>query len=244
MNAVPDWLQPLITATRKTEPERFPRRATPVDADSTPAAVLVLIGETPAGPDILLIERASVTGDPHSGQAAFPGGRVDPEDGDSPAVCALREAAEEVGVIASGVDVVATLPPMWTRTGYAVIPVIGWWRERCAVGVVDAREVARVVQVPITALTDPANRFRVRHSSGHLSDAFEADGLLVWGFTAAVLSGVLDLGGWTRPWDETVVRDLPAAWVGDRRDPPAGGADDQVNAGTVEPDRERCGGGS
>lgn len=256
MSGEPRWLRPLVEAVEQADPADIPRRPTqPPAGGGTPAAVLVLIGETPAGPDVLLIERASVVGDPHSGQAAFPGGREDPEDEGSPAATALREAAEEVGVEPSGVEVVSTLPPMWTRTGYAVIPVVGWWRERCEVGVVDANEVARVVQIPIAELVDPANRFRVRNGSGHLSIAFDADGLLVWGFTAAVLAGVLDFGGWTRPWDETVVRDLPAAWAGrpipaaapavaPLVTPPAGDAPPPPVPGTVDPGRERFGGGS
>ena len=37
-------------------------------------------------------------------------------------------------------------------------------------------------------------------------------GLLVWGFTGGLLSALLDLGGWARPWDTTRVLDLGEAW--------------------------------
>ena len=34
--------------------------------------------------------------------------------------------------------------------------------------------------------------------------------VLLWGFTAGIISRLLDFLGWTRPWDEGSVRDLPA----------------------------------
>jgi len=63
--------------------------------------------------------------------------------------------------------------------------------------------------VPITDLVDPVNRLHIRHPSGWIGPAFRVADMLVWGFTAGVLDRLLDLGGWTRPWDESVVEDLP-----------------------------------
>jgi hypothetical protein len=34
--------------------------------------------------------------------------------------------------------------------------------------------------------------------------------VLLWGFTAGIISRLLDFLGWTRPWDEGALRDLPA----------------------------------
>jgi hypothetical protein len=70
--------------------------------------------------------------------------------------------------------------------------------------------VARVARVPIADLVEPANRFRVRHPSGILGPGFGVSDLFVWGFTAGLISFVLDLGGWSRPWDRSRTRDLPA----------------------------------
>jgi len=67
-------------------------------------------------------------------------------------------------------------------------------------------------QMPVTALADPANRLRVGHPSGYIGAAFIVSGLLVWGFTAGILSALLDRGGWARPWDTTRVLDLDEAW--------------------------------
>ena len=88
-------------------------------------------------------------------------------------------------------------------------PVLAWWREESPVGVVDAGEVASVHRVPLTELLDPARRFSVRHPSGFVGPGFDVHGLLVWGFTGGLLSRLFALVGWERPWDDTVMRDLP-----------------------------------
>jgi 8-oxo-dGTP pyrophosphatase MutT (NUDIX family) len=170
--------------------------------------VLILVGEGPAGPDVLLIQRAEQLRQ-HAGQPAFPGGAVDPGD-DGPVGTALRESAEEVGLDAAGVRVVALLPELFLPpTGFLVTPVLGWWHTPAPVGVVDPGEVARVERVPVAELVDPANRCLVRGPSGYAGPAFTVRGMVVWGFTAAVLDRVLELAGWAVPWDETDVRELP-----------------------------------
>lgn len=177
-------------------------------ASARPSAVLVLFGDGPAGLELLLIQRAE-TLRMHAGQPAFPGGAIDPGDA-GPVDAALREAAEETGLDPSGVDVLLTLPDLYiSRSGFAVTPVIGWWREPCAVAPVDAGEVASVAMVPIADLSDPANRLSIRAPSGHISPAFRVSDMLVWGFTAGMLTILLDLGGWTRQWDADHVEDLP-----------------------------------
>ncbi|MCW2616244.1 MAG: coenzyme pyrophosphatase, partial [Frankiales bacterium] len=163
-------------------------------------------------PDVLLIERAH-TLRAHAGQPAFPGGALDPEDGDptgpGPVAAALREAREEVGVESGSVEVLGTLPALFLPpSGFVVHPVVGLWRDPHAVDVVDEAEVAAVLRVPLTQLSDPANRVQVRHPNGWTGPAFEVDDLLVWGFTAGLLDKLLELGGWAVPWDESRRRTL------------------------------------
>jgi 8-oxo-dGTP pyrophosphatase MutT (NUDIX family) len=204
----PAWLQPLLDAVAQITPEQISRFLPPEDG-GRPSAVLILFGEGPDGPDVLLIQRAE-TLNSHAGQPAFPGGGADPGDG-GPAGTALREAAEEVGVDPAGVRVLALLPDLHIPvSGYDVTPVIGWWHTPCAVYPLDVGEVAAVERVPVAELADPANRLRVRHFSGFVGPAFDVRGMLVWGFTAGLLDTLLELAGWSRPWDRSVVRGLPA----------------------------------
>jgi 8-oxo-dGTP pyrophosphatase MutT (NUDIX family) len=172
------------------------------------AAVLILFGEGPGGPDLLLLQRAS-TLRKHAGQPAFPGGGVDPDD-DGPVGAALREAEEETGLDPSGVSVLTTMTERYVpHSGYRVTPVVGWWHTPSAVAAADPREVASVARVPIAELTDPANRLCVRAPSGHVGPAFRVRDMLVWGFTGGLLHQVLEAGGWARPWDDSRVEDLP-----------------------------------
>ncbi len=206
--APPPWLMPLIAAVDGLTARDLSRIEAPAEGGRE-SAVLVLFGDGIDGPDVLVIERSAGSRQ-HAGQAAFPGGAVEPDD-DGPASTALREAAEETGLDPAGVDVLATLPSLWLPpSGFHVVPVLGWWRAPSAVSAADPAEVAAVARVPIAALVDPGNRFRVQHQSGFVGPAFAVGDLLVWGFTAGLLSRLLELGGWARPWNMSDVRDLPA----------------------------------
>lgn len=205
-SSLPDWLLPVAEGAASITGEQLSRWLPPPEGGRQ-SAVLVLFGDGDEGPDLLLIQRSS-TMTSHAGQPAFPGGAVDDTDADVVAA-ALREAEEETGLDPSGVEVFATLPELYLPpSGFVVTPVLGWWREPSPVGVVDPGEVERVVRVPLTELLDPANRVSVRHPSGYVGPAFDVRGLLVWGFTAGLLSRLFALVGWERPWDSEAVRDL------------------------------------
>jgi len=189
------------------------------------AAVLVLLGPGADGRgDVVLLERAAGMRS-HPGQVAFPGGRVDPADGGDPVRAALREAAEETRLDAAGVQVVATGPDLHLpHTRHLVTPVVAWQAVPGALGTGDPAEVARVLRVPLPRLVDPATRASVRAAGGWVGPAFLLDDLLVWGFTAVLLSGVLRLAGLERPWDAGRVVPLADRFAGAAVPPPAGGA--------------------
>ena len=99
------------------------------------------------GPELLLMERAGSLRS-HAGQPSFPGGALDPEDGDpqgdGPLRAALREAEEETGLDPAGVQIFGVLPKLYIPvSGFVVTPVLGWWRKPSPVGVVDPAETAR-----------------------------------------------------------------------------------------------------
>ncbi|GLY97091.1 CoA pyrophosphatase [Actinoplanes sp. NBRC 103695] len=208
MTELPDWWEPLVSRTPSLRTEDFTTLRAP-RGEGRPSAVLVLLGEDrPGEPDLLVLQRAATMRN-HAGQPAFPGGAADPGDAD-PAATALREAGEEVGLDPASATVLALLPELYIPvSGFVVTPVLAWWHAPHPVHACQPAEVARVERLPVAELVDPANRLRIRHPSGWIGPAFLVRDMLVWGFTAGVTSTLLDLAGWSRPWDTDRVEDLP-----------------------------------
>lgn len=205
MTQVPDWLDELAAQAVRIE---VPRAARPPARGGRAAAVLLLFGQGPLGPDVLLIQR-SANGRRHAGQPAFPGGGVDPGD-DGPVGAALREAEEETGLEPRGVRVLGTMPELYVRpSDNRVTPVIGWWHTPSAVHAASPDEVESVERVPVAELVDAGNRITLRLPGGYAGAAFRVRGMLVWGFTAMVLDTVLRAGGLERPWDAGRVEEIP-----------------------------------
>jgi 8-oxo-dGTP pyrophosphatase MutT (NUDIX family) len=211
----PQWMDHLVAQLGR------PRRGSfspfsPPDEGGRQSAVLILFGPgADGGEDVVLTERSRSMRS-HAGQVSFPGGSIDPLDS-GPVSAALREAREEVGLDPVGVQVVAELPALYLApSNFVVTPILAWWAQPSPIGVVDSREVARVLRAPLSELTDPARRFTVSHPSGFVGPAFEIDGLLVWGFTAGLLSNVIELAGLERLWERGEPRPLPAHLIGTR----------------------------
>jgi len=213
--SLPQWLTQLAEAAAALEPGDLSMFLPPDDGSGRESAVLIAFGEVAGEPSLLLIQRAADMRN-HAGQVAFPGGAVDPTDSGNVAA-ALREATEEVGLDPSSVEIIRELPSIFIPvTGFVVAPVLAWWHTPHPVSPVDPLEVARAVVVSIAALAEPGNRFRVPHPTGWLGPGFEVDGLFIWGFTAVLLDRLLDLGGWSQPWDTGQERPLPPHLIGRR----------------------------
>jgi 8-oxo-dGTP pyrophosphatase MutT (NUDIX family) len=205
----------LMAQLDQQQPDFFSRFPAPAEGGRQ-SAVLILFGPNAAGGEDVLLTERSHSMRSHAGQVSFPGGATDPTDS-GPVSAALREAQEEVGLDPAGVQVVAELPSLYlTPSQFVVTPVLAWWADPSPVSVVDHLEVARVLRAPLSELTDPARRFTVSHPSGYVGPAFDVDGLLVWGFTAGLLSEVIALAGLERSWDRADHRPLPSRFVGPR----------------------------
>jgi 8-oxo-dGTP pyrophosphatase MutT (NUDIX family) len=208
---IPDWLEPVRAGAAAISASDLTRFTPPPGGDAREGAVLMLFGEGPQGGELLLTERAHDMRS-HPGQVSFPGGAVDP--GETAVAAALREAEEEIGLDPTSVEVFGRLPELWLPpSNFAVTPILGWWREPAEVSIVSHAEVHAIHHVPIDELLDPEHRVMVKvpridyRSPGFLIGP-DKD-VILWGFTGGIIARLFDYLGWTRPWDETRVRDLP-----------------------------------
>lgn len=236
-DACPSWLRPLLDNVGQI-PDAYRRRLPPdvlamvtaartaasVQRDDREAAVLVLFSGPESGPadggvpddaDLLLTVRSSSLRH-HAGQAAFPGGASDPTD-DGPVSTALREAREETGIDITRLHPLATMEKTFIAPSqFHVVPVLAYSPDPGPVAVVNEAETAIVSRVPVRAFINPENRLMVyRGDLGNrwAGPAFLLNQMLVWGFTGQVISAVLDVAGWAKPWDTNDVRELDDAMV-------------------------------
>lgn len=156
------------------------------------AAVLVGLVAYPNEVRVILTQRAS-TLRVHSGQIAFPGGKIEAED-EGPVAAALREAHEEIGLEAGCVEPLGYLDPYVTGTGFHIIPVVAKVSPPLALRL-NREEVEESFEAPFAFLMDAAN---------HALEAREFDGRMrhfyampygdrhIWGVTAGILRNLYE----------------------------------------------------
>jgi 8-oxo-dGTP pyrophosphatase MutT (NUDIX family) len=151
-----------------------------------PAAVLLPIVNRPGGLSVLLTLRTSNLR-AHSGQVAFPGGKIDA--GETPREAALREAQEEIGLEERFVEPLGWLDPYFTGTGFRVAPLVALVEPSFALRI-NKLEVDEVFETPFAFLMDAANhRLEEREWRGRRrrSYAMPHEGRHIWGATAGML---------------------------------------------------------
>ncbi|MCO5099916.1 MAG: CoA pyrophosphatase [Burkholderiaceae bacterium] len=182
------------------QPEQIDDRFRIDDDDPRAAAVLVPIVVRAHCTTLLLTQRTWNLRH-HSGQVAFPGGRLERTDR-SPVDAALREAKEEIGLEPARVEVIGPLPEYLTGTGFLVTPIVGLLHPGFALHP-DPGEVADVFEVPLDFLMNPRHHQRrsVRIDGGAERSFFtmpyrapgEGDERFIWGATAAMLRNLYRL---------------------------------------------------
>lgn len=159
-----------------------------------PAAVLIPVYHKQGEYHILFTKRTEIVKD-HKGQISFPGGTYEAKDG-TLLNTALRESTEEIGLAAEAVEVLGELDDYLTvGSGYIISPFVGVipWPYPLKV---DPIEVAKIVEVPISALL---NKSYLRLGTDTLNDQvitayfYHYQGEVIWGATARILNQFLDI---------------------------------------------------
>lgn len=165
-----------------------------------PSAVLIPLYPAPAGPDgsheahVLLTRRSSRLRS-HTGQVSFPGGRIDPDE--PPVAAALREAAEEVGLDPTSIEILGQLSPLSTiSSGSFITPFVGVLPGRPVMRPNPA-EVELAFDVALSELASPhvyrAEFWVTADGAERPMHFFALDEDLVWGATARILHQLLQL---------------------------------------------------
>lgn len=128
---------------------QFDRRAAS-GAGRQAAAVAIALTTTADGETAFVLTRRSGKLRTHAGQFALPGGRI--EHGEDAAGAALRELAEEVGVVLGPESVLGLLDDYLTRSGFCITPVVVWAGRISVQSAADDAEVTAVYVVPVSAL--------------------------------------------------------------------------------------------
>lgn len=152
---------------------------------SSEAAVLVAVTDRSEPGVLLTVRREDMR--THAGQIAFPGGRIDPDE--DAVAAALREAQEEVLLDPAAVELVGTIEPYRTVTGYVVTPVLGVIPPGLPLEPHE-HEVADLFEAPLMFLLDPVNQRRQSALlQGRERHYYEIlwNGRRIWGATAAMI---------------------------------------------------------
>ena len=171
---------------------RIARINTPPDGTTPrPAAVLVILTPHRADAALVLTRRGGHLRE-HSGEIAFPGGRL---EGDETAhQGALREAHEELGLAATSLKIIGQLHTVYVpRSNHSVTPIVAWCDTLPTLSP-NPSEVAEVFLAPITPLLAPdALAYEERDIRGEtvIVPYFMVHNHRIWGATALMMCDLL-----------------------------------------------------
>ena len=156
------------------------------------AAVAIIIDSHHESDSILLIRRQNRTGDPWSGQIAFPGGHRSSNDR-TLLETATREASEEVGINLRPHVALGVLPLAYSQTRRVLVaPFVFQLNSDVAVRLND--EVAEAFWASLEQLSKiSSTRSEVHVEGGALDvDSYVLDSRVIWGLTYRILKSLLN----------------------------------------------------
>ena len=165
-----------------------------VAASRVSAAVLLPIYYK-QGQYYILFTKRTETVKEHKGEISFPGGAY--QGGDGTLVnTALRECAEEIGLMADEIEVLGELDDIVTVTSsYIVSPFVGFipWPHALKV---DQREAEEIIEVPASALLDKGclrEETKIIDGEAVTLYFYHYQGRVIWGATARILNQFLNI---------------------------------------------------
>ena len=181
--------------------ERIRRhRYVPIVPDEKDISAAVLVPLYPVGGELhVIFTKRTMHMSMQKGHVSFPGGRREPGDPDLVAT-ALRESHEEIGLDPQHVEVLGRIDDFSTRDGKIFIAgFVGYIQPTaCPYGWCPAeREVAEILEVPVSHLLDPANVDvqPPRELNGRMwpNETFVFRGHRIFGATARAMRHVLEI---------------------------------------------------
>lgn len=191
---LPDLIRDCLAEPVRASAEAFPEGF--FKKPPKPAAVLMPLLREDDEWRLLFIRRAENDRDRHSGQVAFPGGRIEHID-PSDEAAALREADEEIGLPPERVNLLGRLGQYRTVSNFQVTPVVGEVVDPFD-PVPDPSEVERVFSIPLDWLADPENLERRTRRLPDTDAEIDVlyyrpyDGELLWGVTARLVESFIN----------------------------------------------------
>ncbi len=164
----------------------------PVPYNAKKSAVMALLFPVDDEPYLLLIERNEYKG-AHSGQLAFPGGKI--EKGDTSYLAtALRETYEEIGILSEQIEVLGGLTELYVlASNFLVYPYVGILAKKPDFNI-DEREVKQILEIPVAYfLSASIKEKQIKSAIGIKLNApyYDINGKTLWGATAMMISELM-----------------------------------------------------
>ena len=169
--------------------EKIRLKLRPSGGEDAAAAVAIFFREREGQPELLLVKRAEVPGDPWSGDMAFPGGKRGPGDG-----CimdtVLREVLEETNIDLQRGGYLGAMETVYSkvRPGMGVSPLVFLQVEEPEIRINE--ELTSYHWATLEGIRATRGQAKVKKRE---TPVFRVDDQVVWGLTYRIIERLLEL---------------------------------------------------